>query len=302
MGNINTHSNVPRSSLSRGSTPNSVPNPINTPQEHLPSISRGHRSSRNHSFSPYLSEGRENRPAWISLRSNNRRFLSAARGSDLNGDDLFPLSSMPSLELRMQMSNLMVDSLLHVDNALSRILNLIDIQRIISIGPRIFGGGMNFDSLQKLPLDAELLKQIENSSAEALLSHSDSLDEGRAGGKDSFQCDSCSICLSTFRDIFEKGAVEDATTDCEAKPIYVCRLPCNHLFCLECLWPWLVESESCPNCRLNLEDIDSLYLKMAEKAPMWWITALHSFRKEKKTNSRGASRQIGRNLPPLEAI
>ncbi|CCW64815.1 unnamed protein product [Phytomonas sp. EM1] len=220
--------------------------------------------------------------------------------------ELFPLSAIPSLELRMEMSNLMVDSLLlQVDGALSRILNLIDIQRIISLGPRIFGVGLDFNDLEKLPLDSKILEGIADSSAEALHSNDEAHDDAsslpKAGDvRDLILCDCCSICLSTFRDIFERSTTEDSEQGGGSKPVYICRLPCNHLFCLECLRPWLVENESCPNCRLGLEDIQNLYQTMAEKAPAWWVSALTIF-KEKEKNATPIPSVLG-NSPKVSVI
>ncbi|VVU94534.1 Ring finger domain [seawater metagenome] len=47
-------------------------------------------------------------------------------------------------------------------------------------------------------------------------------------------CDSCSICL----DEFQEGDIAVI-------------LPCHHIFHKDCLEPWLLKENSCPNCRIN---------------------------------------------------
>eukprot|EP00667_Euglena_gracilis_P010923 EG_transcript_11135 len=63
----------------------------------------------------------------------------------------------------------------------------------------------------------------------------------------------CPIC----RDAFEEGR-------------RVLRLPCRHLFCEECLRPWLEKSRTCPLCREEITDI----LPTGEKQPVQGILSM----------------------------
>lgn len=46
------------------------------------------------------------------------------------------------------------------------------------------------------------------------------------------KCSNCTICIKDYNE----GDV-------------LIKLPCDHLFNKECIYPWLKESAVCPNCR-----------------------------------------------------
>lgn len=52
--------------------------------------------------------------------------------------------------------------------------------------------------------------------------------------------------------------------------VLICRLPCNHFFCKECLLKWMLYTSTCPNCRLLLKDVAMKYEEDASSRPSWW--------------------------------
>lgn len=54
--------------------------------------------------------------------------------------------------------------------------------------------------------------------------------------------------------------------------VSVCRLPCNHFFCKECILKWMAYTSTCPNCRLLLNNLADKYSGKEESPakPIWW--------------------------------
>lgn len=122
------------------------------------------------------------------------------------------------------------------------------------------GRGFLFDAFQ-LPHQLEemmmmraialSLQQIQPSSAPPPISAPDSaklervmlsdLVIDRLRKHDHPECPICQEDFSSFKDQF-------AT-----------RLPCDHVFCVGCLKTWLESSRTCPVCRLELVDVETLY-------------------------------------------
>lgn len=79
----------------------------------------------------------------------------------------------------------------------------------------------------------------------------------------------CSICLEAFTTKYLE--LDSTVSVCEEVGGYqLCRLPCNHVFCALCVKDWLKQSRSCPNCRLALDDIPTLYREREGLIPFWW--------------------------------
>lgn len=52
--------------------------------------------------------------------------------------------------------------------------------------------------------------------------------------------------------------------------VLICRLPCNHFFCRDCLLRWMAYTSTCPNCRLLLKDVAIKYVEDEASRPWWW--------------------------------
>eukprot|EP00796_Vickermania_ingenoplastis_P009119 gene9119-6409_t len=54
--------------------------------------------------------------------------------------------------------------------------------------------------------------------------------------------------------------------------VLVCRLPCNHFFCKDCVLKWVGYTSTCPNCRLVLQDLADKYSggDNSPSRPSWW--------------------------------
>lgn len=103
------------------------------------------------------------------------------------------------------------------------------------------------------------------------------------------ECEDYNACpsLTSVEDVLPKTSkpTQDPSTpsddEAEEKPappkyhrrhdVFVCRLPCNHFFCKECLLKWMAYTSTCPNCRLRLQDLAEKYGDTTGAAPpSWW--------------------------------
>lgn len=90
--------------------------------------------------------------------------------------------------------------------------------------------------------------------------------------------DQCTVCQENFLDMWkdyeESTKNTEESTEEPLERIFVCRLPCNHFFCKECLLKWMSYTSTCPNCRLVLGGLREKYSTtssdMSTKRPEWW--------------------------------
>lgn len=123
------------------------------------------------------------------------------------------------------------------------------------------GGGISILDAFQLPQQLEemmmmraialSLQQIQPSSAPPPISGSDSaklervvLSDGVIERLKKHDHPECPICQEDFS---------------SKKDEFATRLPCDHVFCVGCLRKWLESSRTCPVCRLELVDVETLY-------------------------------------------
>jgi hypothetical protein len=130
-----------------------------------------------------------------------------------------------------------------------------------SFADQMGGGGFSLMDAFQLPHQLEemmmmraialSLQQIQPSSAPPPISGTDSANLERVVLSDAVierlrkhDHPECPICQEDFS---------------SKRNEFATRLPCDHVFCVSCLKKWLENSRTCPVCRLELIDVETLY-------------------------------------------